>query len=74
LVTQQTILFNDTVRNNIAYGSLDRSDQEIIQAAKAANATISSRNSLRGMRPSLESKGLNFPVENASVFRLPERS
>ncbi len=38
LVTQQTILFNDTVKNNIAYGSLQRSDQEIIQAAKAANA------------------------------------
>jgi subfamily B ATP-binding cassette protein MsbA len=38
LVTQQTILFNDTVRNNIAYGSLKRSDQEIIEAAKAANA------------------------------------
>ena len=38
LVTQQTILFNDTVRNNIAYGSLKCSDQEIIEAANAANA------------------------------------
>jgi subfamily B ATP-binding cassette protein MsbA len=38
LVTQQTILFNDTVRNNIAYGSLKCTDQEIIEAAKAANA------------------------------------
>jgi subfamily B ATP-binding cassette protein MsbA len=38
LVTQQTILFNDTVRNNIAYGSLKCSDQEVIEAAKAANA------------------------------------
>jgi subfamily B ATP-binding cassette protein MsbA len=38
LVTQQTILFNDTVRNNIAYGSLHRSEAEIIEAAKAANA------------------------------------
>jgi len=38
LVTQQTILFNDTVRNNIAYGDLHRSEQEIIEAAKAANA------------------------------------
>jgi subfamily B ATP-binding cassette protein MsbA len=38
LVTQQTILFNDTVRNNIAYGSLERSDQEVVEAAKAANA------------------------------------
>ena len=38
LVTQQTILFNDTARNNIAYGNLKCSDQEIIEAAKAANA------------------------------------
>jgi subfamily B ATP-binding cassette protein MsbA len=38
LVTQQTILFNDTVRNNIAYGRLKCEDQEIIEAAKAANA------------------------------------
>jgi subfamily B ATP-binding cassette protein MsbA len=38
LVTQLTFLFNDTVRNNIAYGNLKCSDQEIIEAAKAANA------------------------------------
>jgi subfamily B ATP-binding cassette protein MsbA len=38
LVTQQTILFNDTVRNNIAYGNLNCSDQEIVEAAQAANA------------------------------------
>ena len=38
MVTQQTILFNDTVRNNIAYGDLTRSEQEIINAADAAHA------------------------------------
>ena len=38
IVTQQTILFNDTVRNNIAYGDINKSDAEIIAAAKAANA------------------------------------
>jgi len=38
IVTQQTILFNDTVRNNIAYGDIKRSDEDIINAAKAANA------------------------------------
>jgi subfamily B ATP-binding cassette protein MsbA len=39
LVTQQTILFNDTIRNNIAYGNIHGcSDQEIIEAAKAAYA------------------------------------
>jgi subfamily B ATP-binding cassette protein MsbA len=38
IVTQQTILFNDTVKNNIAYGDINKSDAEIIAAAKAANA------------------------------------
>jgi subfamily B ATP-binding cassette protein MsbA len=38
IVTQQTILFNDSVRNNIAYGNIETSDEEIIRAAKAANA------------------------------------
>ena len=38
VVTQQTILFNDTVRNNIAYGSLDASEEQIRDAARAAHA------------------------------------
>lgn len=38
MVTQQTILFNDTVKNNIAYGDIARSEEEIIAAAKAAYA------------------------------------
>lgn len=38
IVTQQTILFNDTVRNNIAYGDPRRSDEEIMEAARAAHA------------------------------------
>jgi subfamily B ATP-binding cassette protein MsbA len=38
IVTQQTILFNDTVRDNIAYGDIVKTEEEIIAAAKAANA------------------------------------
>jgi len=38
MVTQQTILFNDTVKNNIAYGDIQRSEEEIIRAAQAAYA------------------------------------
>ncbi len=38
LVTQQTILFNDTVRNNIGYGSPNCTDEDIHQAAEAAFA------------------------------------
>ncbi len=38
IVTQETVLFNDTVRNNIAYGLEGAGDDEIVAAAKAANA------------------------------------
>ena len=38
MVTQETILFNDTVRNNIAYGTDGVTEEQIIEAAKAANA------------------------------------
>jgi subfamily B ATP-binding cassette protein MsbA len=38
IVTQDTILFNDTVLNNIAYGSRDKKEQQIIAAARAAFA------------------------------------
>jgi len=38
VVTQEPILFNDSVRNNIAYGCQDATEQEIIAAAKAAYA------------------------------------
>ena len=36
MVTQDVILFNDTIRTNIAYGSPDASDAEIQAAARAA--------------------------------------
>ncbi len=38
LVTQETVLFNDTVRHNIAYGKPDASDEEIQHAATIALA------------------------------------
>ena len=38
LVTQETILFDDTVANNISFGRDDYSRDDIIAAAKAANA------------------------------------
>jgi len=38
IVTQEPILFNDTIRNNIAYGIPDASEQQIADAAKAAYA------------------------------------
>jgi subfamily B ATP-binding cassette protein MsbA len=38
IVTQETILFHDTVRNNIAHGSRDASDRAVREAAELAHA------------------------------------
>ncbi len=38
LVTQDSILFNDTIKNNILVGKEDASDAEVIEALKIANA------------------------------------
>jgi len=38
MVTQQTILFNDTIRNNIAYGSPEATFDQVRSAARAAHA------------------------------------
>ncbi|GFR35863.1 ABC transporter ATP-binding protein [Thermobrachium celere] len=38
IVQQDVFLFAGTIRENIAYGKLDATDEEIINAAKAANA------------------------------------
>lgn len=38
IVTQDIFLFNDTIANNIAYGKIDCPREQIIEAARAANA------------------------------------
>src|SRR5208283_503430 len=38
IVTQETVLFNDTVRNNIAYGQPHVSQKKVEEAARAARA------------------------------------
>jgi subfamily B ATP-binding cassette protein MsbA len=38
LVTQDSVLFNDTIKANVALGKLNATDEEIIDALKIANA------------------------------------
>ncbi len=38
IVSQETVLFDDLIRNNIAYGRPDASEEQIIEAARAAYA------------------------------------
>ena len=37
LVTQETFLFNDTIKNNIAFGKMRVTDAEILEASRAAH-------------------------------------
>jgi subfamily B ATP-binding cassette protein MsbA len=38
IVTQESIMFNDTIFNNIAFGIEDAKEEDVINAAKIANA------------------------------------
>lgn len=38
MVSQDTVLFDETIRNNIAYSRTDASDNEVVEASKAAHA------------------------------------
>jgi subfamily B ATP-binding cassette protein MsbA len=38
IVTQESILFNDTIFNNIAFGKPEATEEDVIRAAKIANA------------------------------------
>ncbi len=57
IVTQDTILFNDTVRYNIAYGLSGVDEEAIIKAAKAANAWEFIRTMDRGLDTHIGEKG-----------------
>ncbi|MBQ0104790.1 MAG: ABC transporter ATP-binding protein [Armatimonadetes bacterium] len=57
IVPQETILFSGTVRENIAYGKPDATEEEIIQAAKYANALNFIENSPEGFNTYLGETG-----------------
>jgi ATP-binding cassette, subfamily B, bacterial MsbA len=57
IVTQETILFNETVRSNISYGIEDCSEEKIIEAAKAANAHNFITDLLKGYDTIIGEKG-----------------
>jgi subfamily B ATP-binding cassette protein MsbA len=60
IVTQETILFNDTVRNNIAYGLDDCSLERVVQAARAANAHDFIREMPRGYESVIGERGVKI--------------
>lgn len=57
VVNQESILFNDSVFNNIAFGKQGVSDQEVITAAKIANAHEFIQNLAQGYETNIGDRG-----------------
>ncbi|MDO4204269.1 MAG: lipid A export permease/ATP-binding protein MsbA [Selenomonadaceae bacterium] len=60
IVPQETMLFSGTVWENIRYGRLDATDEEIVEAAKAANADEFIRQLPNGYDTKLGERGVNI--------------
>ncbi len=60
VVPQETILFSGTVRDNIRYGKPDASEEEVIAAAKAAQAHDFIMNLPNGYDTRVEERGVNL--------------
>src|SRR5699024_2566112 len=56
-VLQDPYLFNGTIKDNIRYGDLDASDEEIVKAAKLANADSFIRKLPKGYETKLSQEG-----------------
>jgi ATP-binding cassette, subfamily B, bacterial MsbA len=59
-VSQDVVLFNDTIRNNIAFNALDKSDAQVEAAARAANVMEFVAQQPRGFDTPLTDRGQNF--------------
>lgn len=62
IMTQDNFLFSGTIKENIRYGKLDASDDEIIEAAKAVNAHDFIMNMENGYDTELKERGAGLSV------------
>ena len=60
IVTQETILFDETIEFNIAYGKIHYSEDELVEAAKAANAYNFINDQPNGFHTIIGEKGLKL--------------
>jgi subfamily B ATP-binding cassette protein MsbA len=60
VVPQETILFNDTIRNNILFGLKNISDELIIETAKSANAYDFIMNTEKGFDTVIGERGMKL--------------
>lgn len=62
IMTQENFLFTGTVKENIRYGKLDATDEEIIDAAKAVNAHDFIMNLEKGYDTELQERGNGLSI------------
>jgi ATP-binding cassette, subfamily B, bacterial MsbA len=60
LVTQETLLFNDTVKANISYGHTDIDEEQLIAVSKAANAHMFIKDFPQGYDTVIGERGLKI--------------
>jgi subfamily B ATP-binding cassette protein MsbA len=60
LVSQDVVLFNDTIRNNIAFNAVDKTDADVVAAARAANVMEFVAQQPQGFDTTLSDRGQNI--------------
>jgi subfamily B ATP-binding cassette protein MsbA len=60
LVSQDVFLFNDTIRNNIAFNAVDKTEAQVEEAARAANVSEFVAEQPQGFQTVLTDRGQNF--------------
>jgi len=60
LVSQDVVLFNDTIRNNIAFNAVEKTDAEVEAAARAANVMEFVAQQPQGFETPLSDRGQNL--------------
>jgi subfamily B ATP-binding cassette protein MsbA len=62
VVSQETLLFNETIKNNLRYGRHDATDEEVVQAARTADADEFIRRLPDGYETKVGEKGVRLSV------------
>ena len=74
LVLQEPLLFSGTIMDNIRYGRLEATDEEIIEAARAANAHDFVTRLPNQYRTELGERGRSSPAASGSGYASPAPS
>lgn len=68
IVLQDTFLFGGTIEDNIRYGRLEATEEEVIEAAKAVGADVFINNLPNGYRTDVGEGGVNLSVGQRQII------